>query len=71
MIDARVMAEQLIEAEGSRTPIAPFTHAYPLFCESVPTITLKLFMSFGDPLGNAIAPAEGEYAHAGYPAPSS
>jgi len=29
MIDARVMAEQLIEAERSRTPIAPFTHAYP------------------------------------------
>jgi 2-keto-4-pentenoate hydratase len=29
MIDARVMAERLIEAERSRTPIVPFTHAYP------------------------------------------
>ena len=29
MIDARTMADQLIEAERSRTPITPFTHAYP------------------------------------------
>ena len=29
MIDARSMAEQLIEAERTRTPLTPFTHAYP------------------------------------------
>jgi 2-oxo-3-hexenedioate decarboxylase len=29
MIDARKMAEQLIEAERTRTPLNPFTHAYP------------------------------------------
>lgn len=29
MIDARKMAEQLIEAERSRIPVVPFTHAYP------------------------------------------
>jgi 2-keto-4-pentenoate hydratase len=29
MIDARTMAEQLIEAERTRTPITPFTRAYP------------------------------------------
>ena len=29
MIDARVIADRLIEAERSRTPIAPFTQSYP------------------------------------------
>jgi 2-keto-4-pentenoate hydratase len=29
MIDSRKMAEQLIEAERTRTPLVPFTHAYP------------------------------------------
>jgi len=29
MIDARVMADRLIEAESTRTPLTPFTHAYP------------------------------------------
>jgi 2-oxo-3-hexenedioate decarboxylase len=28
-MDARVMAERLIEAERTRTPLTPFTHAYP------------------------------------------
>ena len=29
MIDARVIAEALVEAERSRTPLAPFTHSHP------------------------------------------
>ncbi|HEY3261860.1 MAG TPA: fumarylacetoacetate hydrolase family protein [Pseudonocardiaceae bacterium] len=29
MIDARVVADRLIEAERSRTPLRPFTHSYP------------------------------------------
>jgi 2-oxo-3-hexenedioate decarboxylase len=29
MIDPRVMAEQLIQAERTRVPLVPFTHAYP------------------------------------------
>jgi 2-oxo-3-hexenedioate decarboxylase len=29
VIDARVIADKLIEAERSRTPLVPFTHSYP------------------------------------------